>query len=389
MSKNFFPLNINGGNRGCEAIAKGTIKILDSTRNENIGFSNNITLDSYLGLDHIEKLIFRPTHPAFIVRVLNKINYGLTRNEKKYQYLNYKGIFVPFLKNISSSDFCFITGGDMLCYDDNEVNFISDYLYKRHRNKIFWGCSVGRENLTPNKIRAISEMNLVTARESITYDLIKNTLNHPNVYCFPDPAFVLEPEKVDLTSYVSKGSTIGLNLSNFVIKNDSAVYLTSVYKFIDYIISDTDLSIVLIPHTFWEGQDDRIVCEKVKEHYQDSDRVRYYNTEKLNYCQIRYLISKCRFFIGARTHSVISAYSTCVPTLALGYSVKSIGIAKDLGLPSELVMDTRNLTNEDELLERFEYLYKHEDKIRGHLEDVMPSYMARAWQAKDALKTIE
>lgn len=70
-------------------------------------------------------------------------------------------------------------------------------------------------------------------------------------------------------------------------------------------------------------------------------------------------------------------------------TLKSIGIAKDLGLPSELVLDTRNLTNEDELLERFKYLYMHEDEIRAHLEDVMPSYVAKAWQAKDALKTIE
>ena len=42
------------------------------------------------------------------------------------------------------------------------------------------------------------------------------------------------------------------------------------------------------------------------------------------------MISQCRFFIGSRTHSVIAAYSSGVPTLALGYSIKSKGIAQDI-----------------------------------------------------------
>ena len=35
-------------------------------------------------------------------------------------------------------------------------------------------------------------------------------------------------------------------------------------------------------------------------------------------------------FIGARTHATIAAYSSCVPTLVVGYSIKARGIAKDL-----------------------------------------------------------
>ena len=49
-----------------------------------------------------------------------------------------------------------------------------------------------------------------------------------------------------------------------------------------------------------------------------------------NCMEIKGIISKCRFFIGARTHSTIAAYSTCVPTLAVGYSIKARGIARDI-----------------------------------------------------------
>ena len=65
--------------------------------------------------------------------------------------------------------------------------------------------------------------------------------------------------------------------------------------------------------------------------------------KKLNYCQIRYVISKCNIFIGARTHAVISAYSTSVPAIALGYSIKSKGIAKDVGMPDWSVVDSKNI----------------------------------------------
>ena len=45
--------------------------------------------------------------------------------------------------------------------------------------------------------------------------------------------------------------------------------------------------------------------------------------------ELKGYISRCRFFIGARTHATIAAYSSQVPTLVVGYSVKAKGIAKD------------------------------------------------------------
>ena len=64
------------------------------------------------------------------------------------------------------------------------------------------------------------------------------------------------------------------------------------------------------------------------EKYKDSGRVCI--VDDCNCMQLKYDISKCRFFVGARTHATIAAYSTCVPTLVVGYSVKSRGIARDL-----------------------------------------------------------
>ena len=66
--------------------------------------------------------------------------------------------------------------------------------------------------------------------------------------------------------------------------------------------------------------------------------------------ELKGYIARCRFFIGARTHSTIAAYSSGVPTLVLGYSVKSKGIAKDLfGTYENYVLTVQQLKEYSEL----------------------------------------
>ena len=92
-------------------------------------------------------------------------------------------------------------------------------------------------------------------------------------------------------------------------------------------------------------------------------------------------IARCRFFIGARTHSTIAAYSSLVPTLVLGYSVKARGIALDLfGTWENYVIPVQSLQNMDELARGFEWMLLREEAIRKRLETVMPAYLERARQ---------
>ena len=73
--------------------------------------------------------------------------------------------------------------------------------------------------------------------------------------------------------------------------------------------------------------------------------------------ELKGYISKCCFFIGARTHSTIAAYSSKVPTLVIGYSVKSRGIATDLfGTYENYVLPVQELKEEDSLIKAYEFL---------------------------------
>ena len=102
--------------------------------------------------------------------------------------------------------------------------------------------------------------------------------------------------------------------------------------------------------------------------------------------ELKGYIARCRMFIGARTHATIAAYSSCVPTLVLGYSVKSRGIARDLfGTEDNYVIPVQNVVDSDTLAEGFRWLLVHQNDIRSHLEIVMPQYVQKVYVAVDHL----
>lgn len=385
----FFPIHLDSNNRGCEAIARGTIVVLGLNSNSYIGLTNNKALDLKMGLGQICSLEeHRKVSNIIKYYVFAKRKLGFCSDKREY----YARIYGPFLELANNEDICMITGGDMFCYADNELNYIIDQMAKRKISTVLWGCSFGPENLTPAKMKALKQITAITARESLTYDYFVNELKMKKVKLVADPAFTLAPEKCELPDYFeNEKNVLGINLSNFTSENysDNNVFFKAFMGFIEYIISDTELTIALISHVFWEGQDDRLVCRMIKEKASKPDRIKILNTEEMNYCQIRYAISKCRYFIGARTHAMISAYSTCTPSIALGYSIKSRGIAKDLGLDERLVIDYHNVKKAKEMIECFEYMVQNEEQIRNYLQLVMPDYVKKAYSAKDVIEKLQ
>lgn len=375
--KIYFPIHLDGGNRGCEAIAKGTAEILGLPKEQLIGLCRNIELDKRLKVDNYITLWNRKSFlKSFYNRVIRKCLLIIGADSSKIKDMAYHQNYGIFLNRITQNDFMFSTGGDMMCYGDNEVIYTNNYLHKRGIKTVLWGCSIGKSNLTPAKIETLRKFSLIYARESLTSDMLCQELGLANVVTFPDPAFILKPQKCSIPPCFEK-DVIGLNLSNFVVNSNdlSTEFGAELDKLINYILNHTTLNILLIPHVLWKGQDDRIISNVMLRKY-NSTRISVLDSDTLNYCELRYVISKCRFFIGARTHAVISAYSTCVPTIALGYSIKSKGIAKDLELNECLVVDSKQV-KENVIIEAFEYLILNEKQIRLHLAKIMPDYIGR------------
>lgn len=386
--KYYFPIHLNGGNRGCEGIAKGTAAILGEVRENLIGLCTDVSLDKRLHIDDAVTLI--SVRPDSLRTTLTNKWIRLLRIMGVHKDYVEEDQYTPFLQPVKKGDLMISTGGDMMCYTNNQVITTNEMMYERGIKTVLWGSSMGPKNLTPEKETTLRHFSLIYVRESLSFDFFKS-LGLDNVVCLPDPAFVLEPEKVQLPECFSKGEVIGLNISNYVVGADSldTIFGQEVAKFLDYILASTDKHILLIPHVLWYGQDDRVISRAIIERYHtQADRFSVLDSDNLNYLQIRYVISQCYCFIGARTHAVISAYATCTPAIALGYSIKSRGIAKDLRLSEELVVDCVNDIKSDCLIRSYDYLVAHYREVRDNLYTLMPEYRKRPYGIKQMLKQL-
>lgn len=357
------------GNHGCEAIVRGTRRVLNT---DLLLYSMRIEEDQKFGLDGIVDLesdeindIERDSFKDYLCRLYTKI----FKNTRLRTSMERK----KFLHDIKNGDVCLSIGGDNYCYLGYETLSDLNFLIKRHGGKtVLWGCSVEPEIVKRNK-EDFESYDLIVARESISYNELKKI--NQNTKLFPDPAFALKAQEMILPEKFEEGNTIGINLSPLIIRNEeqSGITLINYEKLIDYILKETNYNIALIAHVVWKHDNDIEAIDKLYEKYQSCERVVRIcdgNAEELKWC-----ISKCKMFIGARTHATIAAYSTCVPTLVIGYSVKARGIAKDLfGTDENYVLPVQNLRDEYHIVEAFKWLENNYKSIKEHLENIMPEY---------------
>ncbi len=68
--KYYFPVHLDGGNRGCEGIAKGTAAILQEPKENLIGLCRDIPLDNRLGIsDKVSLLPYRNIKELHVQRL--------------------------------------------------------------------------------------------------------------------------------------------------------------------------------------------------------------------------------------------------------------------------------------------------------------------------------
>jgi colanic acid/amylovoran biosynthesis protein len=253
---------------------------------------------------------------------------------------------------------------------------------------VFWGCSIEEEFMTPEVVEDLKGFDLITVRESLSYEVLKNY--GISAVQVADPAFLLNKKELPLPKGFVEGNTVGINISPLIndYENGDSIAFNNYVKLIEYILSETDMSICLIPHVVWEYNNDRKPLNSLFEKFKDTNRVIL--LEDHNCEELKGFISRCRFFVGARTHATIAAYSTCVPTLVVGYSIKSRGIATDLfGTCENYVVSVQNMKNDSELKEAFKYIVNNESQIKNTLNDIIPKYKKKAGIAVGELRNLK
>lgn len=379
-----FMFNHTGSlNHGCEAIIRGTVNIIKNNRPDCSFLLSSYNPDSDFDMDQIELCRFGTRKLMFTEKTVAKLAHELN-NSEKYAL---KKMYEPVIAQAKNCDICLSVGGDTYCYGDNsQIQVITEELKKSGKKIFLWGASIGEEDLSESKLENLKCFDAVFARESLTYNFLKEKNANKNIMLFADPAFCMEREEMQLPDGFEKNNSIGLNISPLVAKKNPGIFAAA-EKFISYLVENTTLNVLLVPHVVESGNNDYEYMFPLAEKFLGTGRVNIlpdsYNAKQYKGC-----ISKLRFFIGARTHSTIAAYSSGVPTFVIGYSIKSRGIATDLFGDDRYVMDSENIKDENQFIDMFRTLLKDEDKIRETLKIKIPLQMRSAMQMGEQIFNI-
>lgn len=368
-------------NHGCEAIVRSTIKALGEERNISL-YSMNPTDDRNYDL-HEKIQVVNGQNPAN--GLIYKLKYKLLKDDMIY----YKVIYKDFLKSIKENEVYFSIGGDNYCYKDSRwLQLLNKEINAKNAKTVLWGCSINEDELNETLVDDLNRYMLITAREHLTIKYLRKHGVKTRIEYIPDTAFILDKDMSKIPIEMeSEKEFIGINVSPVVVENAERKELVykNYYKLIKHLIENTDYYIALIPHVVIKGNDDRELLNKLYADFEKNSRI--IMIEDYNCEQLKGIISQCEAFIGARTHATIAAYSSCVPTLVVGYSVKAKGIAEDLfGTTENYVIPTQELRTEDQLTKGMQWIIDNKDEIKMHLEKIMPEYKNQVYKVRDILK---
>lgn len=378
-------LYYHGGsaNHGCEAIVRSTAKILNVPMRL---FTTSPEEDILYGLNEIVEVIEdkeRSLDRKKLEFFYSAISHKITGTD--YQYIRHS--HKEFLKQISDTDICMSIGGDNYCYSGvDKLGYYNKMIHKKGAKTVLWGCSIEPCVLTKEVIKDLKRYDLITVRETLSYESLKKAGIVDNVTLCSDPAFQLDKVEADLPIGFDRSNTVGINASPLVAECGEMV-IENYVELIKYILEETANKVLLIPHVVKEETNDEEILRILMKEFKDSDRIAI--IQDCNCMELKGIISKCRLFVGARTHATIAAYSTCVPTLVAGYSIKSRGIAKDIfGTEKNYVVSVQNFTEKNELKYAFQWLERNEKEIRTFLENIMPEYCQKSMIAVNEVKRI-
>lgn len=379
-------LHGGSGNHGCEAIVNSTCHMIEDI--PVLLVTNSAREDQTYSLASLcDILEERKIREHFFAHVWYYAWRRLFHDPESFMRYRFKEVLGQ-----NRSPLYLSIGGDMYCYElSKREAIVANSTFNRAGSKtILWGCSLEPELLKdPEVIEDMKRYALITPRESITAQALREAGIVENVKQYPDPAFSLQPEEIPLPETFRKGHTVGINVSPMIVRNEKVTGITiqSYQKLIDHILSTTQDSVALIPHVMWNYNDDRLTLQELYQGYEDNDRVLLF--EDMSCMKLKYIISNCRVFIGARTHATIAAYSSLVPTLVIGYSVKARGIARDLfGTEEHYVLPVQTLSDPAEMIQAYEWMMEHEEAIRCRLGEIMPEYCARSARAGEEIRRI-
>lgn len=362
-------------NRGCEALILSKIlgfKSIDQSAQFEV-MSHDPLYDSWRLKEHanVKYSYLTRTPDHFSSKRLNSLIYGIAKQIEKIPALS-KRTNIAVQKSLVNADVVVPSGGDIFTSDyDNLRKHLSILIATPKHKKIYiCGHTIGplkRKDESYFK-KVISRADIISVRESQSFDYLKSLNIEVPVHLTSDVAFTLPTlEKKDARALLTSKYGINANNDEFVAlsisqgiikysnldKND---YYQEFAKFVDYLNENGQICL-LIPHVMETNpsNNDVIACEEVLKLVKqpNMNRIIFGEPSAVDFKGI-IGISKC--LVGTRTHSTIASLSQCIPTVSIAYSRKAYGIMQDVfgeKKGNDLTVDVRNMSL-DKLIDSYE-----------------------------------
>lgn len=270
-------------------------------------------------------------------------------------------IYRNALAEVDDETVCIGIGGDNYCYPNWHRQSIFHRIAKKRGGKsILWGCSIQPEMIDARMEEILQGHDHIYVRESVSANAL---LAHgvTKITRLPDPAFFLPSEPVPAPEGL-RGTAAAINLSPLMLRRSDRL-LKDFAKTAHFLLEKVD-TLLLLPHVTMPVDNDQEALDAVARNLTPEEQARICRVpQNLSAAQRKYLISCCELLVCCRTHASIAGYSTGVPTLVAGYSVKSRGIGLDLGMEQWVI----SLENSAELPRRTAELWERRHLVRTRL----------------------
>lgn len=394
-------------NRGCEAIVRGTVKILrEYFKNPSFVCLSHFQYEEQYEKQRIGEKDRAITHiTSHQIKCKTDVIQNLWKpeiwkcvyqhlfNPAALKYQVYRDIF-SYLDNATA---VLSIGGDNYSLDycvPTLFTDLDDIILENKKTLAIWGASVGPFNSIPNYEEYMSghlkRITGIFVRESETIEYLKGIGVTENVYPVADPAFLMDAEPPEDEILIEQDA-IGINLSPLLAKYITGGDLEQWTQIASTIIADvareTERPIYLIPHVVNQNSNDYTFMQRAISLIPDEKENLILVPPTFNAAETKWIISRMTLFAGARTHSTIAALSSGVPTLSLAYSIKALGINRDIfGHSCYCLMP--NELNTRAILNRISSMLDQINSIKSGLEIKIPEVEKTALNAGIVLKQL-
>ena len=333
---------INNGNRGCVALSYTSIYLIDKVLTE-AGYTYHLYLPDTGFSKTGEHTINVAGKDVKYTVIPHDIPIGKKNRIKRF--IRYKET-VETYKIYKSSDFILDTGqGDSFADIYGELRFDIINLIHREAIRFHKPYCLLPQTIGPFKdpkirakaVKAIMNANLVMARDKQSYDYTKDIAPQiTNLTENIDVAFFLPYTKqffdknyvhvgLNISALLWHGGYTGTN--QFGLMDD---YQQTVREIITYFLSLPNVKLHLIPHVVGGERDienDYAVSFDLQKEFNNPNLI--LAPLFLSPVDAKDYISSMDFFMGARMHSTIAAFSSGVPVVPMAYSRKFNGLFID------------------------------------------------------------